>query len=219
MNVFDIIGPVMIGPSSSHTAGACRIGRVARHILDDVPAAARISLCGSFAETGRGHGTDRALAAGILDMNSDDDRLPHSLELAEKAGVAIRFDTMDLPGAHPNTAVVRLTGRRGGTCSVRAASVGGGNIRVDEVNGLPVSFTGQYNTLIILHTDEAGAIANVSGYIAGQGVNIATFACTREVKGGDSIMTVEIDGVLTDGQLAHMRTLPAIHNVIQVKRI
>lgn len=219
MNIFDIIGPVMVGPSSSHTAGACRIGRVARSILNDQPVRAHISLCGSFAETGRGHGTDRALVAGLLGMDSDDARLPDALELAAAAGLEVTFDTRDLPGTHPNTAVVELEGKGGTRCAVRASSVGGGNIRVDEVNGVKVSFTGAYNTLIILHTDEAGAIANVSGYIAGQGVNIATFACDRETKGGSSIMTVEIDGVLTEEQLDHLRALPAIHTVVQVKRI
>jgi len=219
MNVFDIIGPVMVGPSSSHTAGACRIGLVARHILDDEPIRAQIDLCGSFAETYRGHGTDRAIAAGILGMDSDDERLPRSLELAREAGLELTFATLDLPGVHPNTALLRLTGRGGGTCSVQASSVGGGNIRVDKVNGIPVSFTGQYNTLIILHTDEAGAIAHVSSAIAQRGVNIATFACQREAKGGASIMTVETDGVVPPEGLEELRRLPAIRNVVQVKRI
>jgi len=219
MNVFDIIGPVMIGPSSSHTAGACRIGLVARSILNDTPAEALVRLCGSFAETGRGHGTDRAIVAGLLGMESDDEDLPRSLELARARGLAVRFEAADLPGVHPNTAVLELTGKGGGRCVVRASSVGGGNIRVDEVNGVKVSFTGEYHTLIILHTDEAGAIANVSGYIAQQGVNIAAFACDREAKGGAALMTVEMDRALDEGQLAHLRTLPAIRTAVQVKRI
>ena len=219
MNLFDVIGPVMIGPSSSHTAGACRIGLVARHILDDAPVRARITLCGSFAQTYRGHGTDRALIAGLLGMQSDDERLPESMDIAKAQGLDFSFATADIPGVHPNTAILELESADGRHCRVRGASIGGGNIRVDEVNGALVSFTGQYNTLIVMHTDEAGAIAGVSGYIAAQGVNIATFACSREEKGGASLMTIEMDGCLTEGQLAALRGLPAVRNAVQVVRI
>lgn len=219
MNIFDIIGPVMIGPSSSHTAGACRIGLVARSILDDTPVHAQITLCGSFAQTYRGHGTDRALIAGLLGMASDDARLPRSMELAARQGLSFGFSTADLPGVHPNTAVLALRGAAGAECTVQACSVGGGNILITEINGTKVAFTGQYDTLIILHTDEAGAIAVVSGFIAGHGVNIATFACDREERGGRSIMTIEVDAPLTDSQIAALRTLPSIRNVVQVRRI
>ncbi|MGN0975413.1 MAG: L-serine ammonia-lyase, iron-sulfur-dependent subunit beta [Gemmiger sp.] len=219
MNVFDVIGPVMIGPSSSHTAGACRIGQVARSILDDMPVQADITLCGSFAQTYRGHGTDRALIAGLLGLASDDARLPQSMALAAQQGLEFHFSAADLPGVHPNTAVLALRGKTGAACTVQACSVGGGNIRVTRINGTDVSFTGQYDTLIVLHTDEAGAIAAVSGFIAGRGVNIATFACDREERGGRSIMTIEVDAPLSEREILSLRTLPSIHNVVQIRRI
>ena len=131
MDIFDIIGPVMIGPSSSHTAGAARIGRAARGLMDDEIAKAVITLSGSFARTYRGHGTDRALIAGLMDMAVDDIRLRDSLELAKTAGLSYEFRLEDIPDAHPNTAVLELTGVHGGRLSMRACSVGGGAIRVE----------------------------------------------------------------------------------------
>ena len=128
MQVFDLIGPVMIGPSSSHTAGACRLGRIARKILADRPVKARIGLCGSFAQTYRGHGTDKAIIAGILDMHTYDARLRHALEIASEEGLAYEFYLTSLPGAHPNTAILELTGAQGGTCRMVGASIGGAQV-------------------------------------------------------------------------------------------
>ena len=156
MNVFDIIGPVMIGPSSSHTAGAVRLGRVAWKILGERAVQAEILLSGSFAQTYRGHGTDKALIAGIMGMHSDDERIRRSLTLAGEEGLAYAFTTEDIPGAHPNTARIHLKGENGAECEVQGASIGGGNILVTEINGMEVSFTGQYNTLMVLHYDKPG---------------------------------------------------------------
>ena len=137
MNVFDIIGPVMIGPSSSHTAGAARIGQIARQLLQDEPVAAQIVLYGSFAKTYKGHGTDKALIAGILGMTPDDARLRFSPQIARETGLEVTLSTGELPEGHPNTAVLTLTGRRGGTITVRGSSIGGGNIVIDAINGMP----------------------------------------------------------------------------------
>ena len=147
MNVFDIVGPVMIGPSSSHTAGAARIGLIARALLGAPAVTADIRLHGSFAKTYRGHGTDKALVAGILGMKPDDARLRDSLTLAQKAGLAITIMPAALENAHPNTALITLTDAQGHTVSVQGASVGGGNILVTRVNGMAVEITGQYTTL------------------------------------------------------------------------
>ena len=147
MNVFDIIGPVMIGPSSSHTAGAVRLGRVAWKILGDTVVKADIVLSGSFAQTYRGHGTDKALIAGVMGMDSDDERIRHSLQLAKECGMEFTFHETEIPGAHPNTARITVTGAKGGTTVIQGASIGGGNILITEINGMTVSFTGQYNTL------------------------------------------------------------------------
>lgn len=166
MNIFDIIGPVMIGPSSSHTAGAARIGYVARKILAQEPVEAEIGLAGSFAQTYKGHGTDRALIAGILGMRPDDERLPHSLELAEEQGLRFSFRTVQLPKCHPNTAVIKLTGKEGAVAQVEGASVGGGNILITRLNGMESAFTGQCDTLIIPHRDTPGVIATVTQALA-----------------------------------------------------
>ena len=141
MNLFDVMGPVMVGPSSSHTAGAVRIGRIARRLLaEGTPEAAEIALSGSFAATGRGHGTDRALVAGLLGMKPDDERIPDSFAIAREAGMAFSFEETTLPGEHPNTARLHLTGKSGKGISVTASSLGGGRIEVVEIIGLRVSF-------------------------------------------------------------------------------
>ena len=195
LNVLDIIGPVMIGPSSSHTAGAARIGRIARALLGDEVAEAEIHLCGSFARTYRGHGTDKALVGGIMGMLPDDPRIRRSLELAGEAGIGITIGEEDLAGAHPNTAIIRLTGKKGGTITVRGASVGGGNILVTQVNGMDVEVTGQYTTLIVLHRDAPGTIAGVTEALSARGVNICNFRLSRSRKGGTAVMTIEMDGI------------------------
>ena len=157
MRLFDVLGPVMIGPSSSHTAGAARIGYTAQKLLGDIPAEADIGLYGSFATTGRGHGTDRALVAGLLGLRPDDPRLPDSFALAEEAGMKFTIHPVELRAAHPNTAVLTLKSRTGRTLTLKAASVGGGRIRVTEIDGVPADFGGDSNTLIIHNEDTPDA--------------------------------------------------------------
>lgn len=157
MNLFDILGPVMVGPSSSHTAGAVRIGYVARHLLKDEPCEVKIGLYGSFAKTGKGHGTDRALIAGILDMHPDDMRIPESFELAEKAGMKFEFYTFDMRNAHPNTALIDITGKNGRKLSVQASSLGGGRIMVNRLDGIDVNFSAEKPTLISTQYRPAGS--------------------------------------------------------------
>lgn len=218
MHVFDIIGPVMIGPSSSHTAGAARIGRVARELLGEVPRGARIGLYGSFAATASGHGTDRALAAGLLGMAVDDPALRGSLKAAREQGIAIEFYQAQLREAHPNTAVVEAWGD-GGRVTVRAASVGGGAIRVEELDGLPVSFSGEANTLILRHQDKPGAIAQVSRLLADEGINIATMQVFRESAGGLAVMVLEIDGWPRPGVVQALRALPEVRRLSLLRKI
>ena len=147
MNILDIIGPVMVGPSSSHTAGAVRIGLVAGKLLAEPIKEAQIHLHGSFWATGSGHGTDRAIVAGLLGLAVDDARIPHSFELADEAGMKFSFDHVELVDAHPNTVKLNLTGVNGSVLEVVAASIGGGRIRVCEIDGLPANFEGDYPTL------------------------------------------------------------------------
>ena len=194
LKVFDIVGPVMIGPSSSHTAGAARIGRIAYALLGEKAVRADIRLHGSFAKTYKGHGTDKALVAGIMGMKPDDPRIRKSLELAKEQGLEVSIRPEFFENAHPNTALIILIGENGGQVRVQGASVGGGNILITEVNGMPVEITGQYATLIVLHRDAPGTIAQVTELIASLGVNICNFRLSREQKGGTAVMTIEVDG-------------------------
>ncbi len=215
MNCFDIIGPVMIGPSSSHTAGACRIGKVAHSLLPQMPVRAEIVFHGSFAKTYRGHGTDKAIVAGILGMDTDDERIRDSFEHAENAGVEIIIHTGYFEDAHPNTARVSLTDKDGNRCEVMGASVGGGEIIVTRINGMEVAISGQHATLIVLHKDAPGTIAAVTNLIGSYALNICNFRLSRESKGGTAVMTIELDGAV-DGKITEqIGSLPNIlHGIL-----
>lgn len=195
MNVFDILGPVMIGPSSSHTAGAARIGLMARTLLGQAPVRAEILLHGSFAKTYKGHGTDRALVAGILGMKPDDERLRDALSIAREEGVAITFTPTEFADSHPNTAEIHLTAADGSTASLRGASVGGGRIEVVQIDGMSVSLTGEYFTLIVIHKDAPGAIAEVTRILTHYSGNICHFDLSRKARGGEAIMTLSMDAL------------------------
>lgn len=213
MDLFEIIGPVMIGPSSSHTAGAARLGRVARRLLGEAPVRAEIGFHGSFAKTWRGHGTDRAVIGGLLDMDVDDVRLRDSLTLAGAEGLAFTFSTVTLRDAHPNTMVIHASGQSGREIHLTGASIGGGGIRVKAIDGLEVSFSGEADTLIIRHRDAPGAIAQVTSLLALAGVNIATMRVFRMEEGGKAIMALELDA-LPDGEtvaaLSHLRGVQGV---------
>lgn len=194
LEIFDIIGPVMIGPSSSHTAGAVRIGKYARSILGSKPIEAEIRFCGSFAKTYRGHGTDKAIIAGILGMETDDDRIKNSFATAEEEGLTYTFVTCQIDNVHPNTAEILLKGDVGNKVLVRGSSIGGGNIIITKINETTVSINGKSTTLIIPHRDVPGMIAFVTNVLADKGVNIHGFSLSRDRKGGTAVMTIEIDG-------------------------
>ena len=200
----------MVGPSSSHTAGACRIGLVARKILGERPAKAEILLHGSFAATGKGHGTDRALVAGLLGMEPDDLRIPSSFDVAADSGLEFSFGTVKLDDAHPNSVLLRLEGESGKTLEMIGASVGGGKIEIRELNGLKLRFTAEYPTLIIQNHDNPGSIAWVSRLLADAGVNIATFQVTRNSRGREAIMVIECDSPVTEELIAAIRENPDI---------
>ena len=193
LDIFDILGPVMVGPSSSHTAGAVRIGRMARTLLGGEPVRAKIGLYGSFAETGQGHGTDKALVAGLLGLNPDDMKIPNSFDLAKQRGMKFTFETARLREAHPNTAVLEVELANGKVLTLQAASTGGGRIRVDKLNGVEVSFTGAFNTLVIRHKDIAGELADVTRELSNGRVNIANMSLCRDRRGGDALTVIETD--------------------------
>lgn len=193
LDIFDILGPVMVGPSSSHTAGAVRIGHMARTLLGAEVARADIGLHGSFADTGRGHGTDRALVAGLLGMKPDDLGIPQSFEIAANQGLEFHFHTARLRDAHPNTAVLTVESADGRKLELQAASTGGGRIRVDRLDGVEVSFTGIFNTLVVRHQDVAGELSRILNELSVSGVNIANMSLNRDRRGGAALTVVETD--------------------------
>ena len=188
MRLFDVLGPVMTGPSSSHTAGAVRIGLTARKLLGEPPAEAEILLHGSFAATGRGHGTDRALVAGLLGMQPDDEAIPRSFALARAAGLRFSIGSVVLRGAHPNTALLRLAGPSGRKLEVMGASIGGGRINICQIDGITTNFGADHDTLIVHNLDTPGHVAAVTGCLSAREINIATMQLYRSTAGGYAVM-------------------------------
>ena len=213
INIFDMMGPVMVGPSSSHTAGAARIGNMGRTLLGEEVARADIGLHGSFAETGFGHGTDRALLAGLLGMKPDDLRIPNAYEEANRAGMAYSFRTVELRDAHPNTALLELTGRSGKKLTLQASSVGGGAIVVNKIDGISVSFTGDFNTLIVRNQDESGSVAAITSILSQVHINVANMSVNRHRRGGDALMVIETDQHIKPRQVEFLAELPGILSV------
>lgn len=213
MRLFDVLGPVMTGPSSSHTAGAVRIGLTARKLLGEPPAEAEILLHGSFAATGRGHGTDRALVAGLLDMQPDDEAIPHSFALARQAGLRFSIGSINLRGAHPNTALLRLVGASGRKLEVMGASIGGGRINICQIDGITTNFGADHDTLIVHNLDTPGHVAAVTGCLSAREINIATMQLYRSTAGGYAVMVLECDQPLPESLVTEIRALPGIVKV------
>lgn len=213
INIFDMMGPVMVGPSSSHTAGAARIGNMGRTLLGEEVAYADIGLYGSFAETGFGHGTDRALLAGLLGMKPDDLRIPNAYEEANRAGMAYSFRTVELRDAHPNTALLELTGKSGKKLTLQAASIGGGAIVVNKIDGIDVNFTGDFNTLIVRNQDESGSVAAITSILSQVHINVANMSVNRHRRGGDALMVIETDQHIKPRQVEFLSELPGILSV------
>ncbi len=219
LQVFDIIGPIMIGPSSSHTAGAVRIGKYARSVLGTRPVKAVIRFSGSFAKTYKGHGTDKAIVAGILGMDTDDARIRNSMEVAKEEGLEFTFVEADIDGAHPNTAEITLTDANGKSALIQGASIGGGNIMINKINDTEVSISGKSDTLVIPHDDIPGMIAVVTNILADKGVNVHGFSLGRDHKGGTAVMTIEIDGNIDDSVNEAILECPHIHASTILKAI
>ncbi len=193
VSLLDIIGPVMVGPSSSHTAGACRLGLLARCLVGGTPERARVELHGSFARTGEGHGTDKAIVGGLMGFRPDDERLRTALDIMDREGLAYAFEKTSLgDDAHPNT--VRITVERGTRHAVMTgASLGAGRVLVTEIDGYPVEVTGNLHTIVLVADDVKGSVARIAGLLADAGLNIATLRLTRKARGGDAFMVIEVD--------------------------
>lgn len=210
MNLFDILGPIMVGPSSSHTAGAVRIGYIAGKLLGEPVAEAQIGLHGSFASTGKGHGTDRALIAGLLGMQPDDERIPNSFTIAREAGMNFQIDSVYLKDAHPNSAKLVLTGVQGAHIELIAASLGGGRIRICNMDGLDVNFSGVSPTLIVHNEDKPGYVTKVSSLLAEEKINIGTMQLYRDSRGGTAVMVLECDQEISGDFVKKLREEPGI---------
>lgn len=208
--VFDIIGPIMIGPSSSHTAGAARLGKLARAILGEAPSQVLVKLHGSFAQTYRGHGTDKAIVAGLLDFSPDDERIPAAFNYAAAAGMKVEFAKSNLADAHPNTACLELVGKSGRKATVTGASIGGGNIVVNQINGYQVELTGEYATLITIHEDRPGVVAQVTQVLAQEKVNVAFMRVSRRERGAEALMIIESDEPISGNAYEAAAKLPSV---------
>lgn len=219
VSLFDILGPTMVGPSSSHTAGACRLGLMARAILGGTPERARIQLHGSFAATGEGHGTQRAIVGGLAGIAPDDLRLRDAYEEAKRAGIEWSFEEVDLGDeAHPNSTIFHVEAGAE-KVSLRGASLGGGRVEVTEVDGFAVSLGGNYHTLVLQAHDEPGTIAAVATILAGHRVNLATMRVDRTGRHKDALMTIEADEPVPDAALNAIRGFPWLRWARRVEKI
>ena len=214
-SVFDIIGPVMIGPSSSHTAGAARIGRVARSLFGRQPEWASISFYGSFAKTYKGHGTDVAIVGGLLDFDTFDERIKTSLTISDSLGMKVEFIEEDAVTDHPNTAKVQI-GDEQGELELVGISIGGGKIEITELNGFELKLSGNHPALLVVHNDRYGAIAGVANVLAKFAINIGHMEVSRKEKGKQALMTIEVDQNIDDAVINELSALPHITQVTKI---
>ncbi|MCA0969183.1 L-serine ammonia-lyase, iron-sulfur-dependent subunit beta [Halobacillus litoralis] len=214
-SVFDIIGPVMIGPSSSHTAGAARIGRAARHLFGREPKYAHVHLYGSFAKTYKGHGTDVAIIGGLLDYETDDTRISQALETARKGEMKIRFHEEDAVTDHPNTARLRI-GDDDGELELVGISIGGGKAEITELNGFELNLSGEHPAILLIHNDRFGAIASSTTILAKHEINIGRMEVSRKALGEQALMVIEVDQNIDDAVLSE---LERADHIIQVAKI
>ncbi len=220
VSLLDIIGPVMVGPSSSHTAGACRLGLIARNLVGGTPQRARIELHGSFARTGEGHGTDKAIAGGLMGFKPDDERIRQALEIADREGLAYAFEKTKLgeDDIHPNS--VRITVERGDRKAVMfGSSLGAGRILVSEIDGFPVEVHGNYHTIVLVAEDVKGSVARIATILADDGVNIATLRLTRKERGGDAFMVIELDEAPEEKVRDDIRSLPWVRWAYRLDKV
>ncbi len=219
ISVFDVLGPNMIGPSSSHTAGAEIIAFLAQKMLAPPLRRVEFTLYGSFAKTYHGHGTDRALLGGILGFSADDSRIRDSFRIAEEQGIAYRFRTNETETeVHPNTVDIRMENAAGQVMTIRGESLGGGKVRIVRINGVEVDFTGEYNALIVVQQDKPGVVAHITKTLSDRGVNIAFMRLFREEKGSKAYTIVESDERLPEDVDQLLRQNPNIHDVMIVQQ-
>ena len=218
ISVFDVLGPNMIGPSSSHTAGAAVIAFLAHKMITPPLKRVDFTLYGSFAKTYRGHGTDRALLGGMMGFETDDVRIRDSLQIAQEQGLAYSFTPCTSEtDIHPNTVDIRMENASGQVVTVRGESLGGGKVRIVRINGVSVDFTGAYSTAIVVQQDKPGVVAHITKVLSDRGVNIAFMRLFREEKGHTAYTIVESDGQFPEGIAEPLRDNPNVHDVMIVE--
>lgn len=212
--VFDIMGPIMVGPSSSHTAGAARLGKMARYLCSGEISEVRFLLHGSFAQTYKGHGTDKALLAGILDIDSDDYRLRESFEIAKEHGIKFSFEPTDLGDVHPNTVRFLITTKDGREVSVTGSSIGGGSVIITDIDGIHVNFTGESPILVTKHQDMPGVVSQITALLYQHAVNIGNMRVNRIEGSPLATMYIELDGTLDHVVMKEIEAIPGMQNAI-----
>ena len=215
IGLFDILGPITIGPSSSHTAGAVRIGLVCRMLLEEEIRHAKVTLYGSFAETYHGHGTDKAVIGGLLGFHTDNEKIRESLRLAEFRGLSYEFQTAEDPKLHPNTVVIEARAKEK-TVRIQGASVGGGAIRITEINGMAVQISFVEDTLILFHRDAPGVLASIAHILSSNGYNIGNLRLSRTRREGDVITVVETDVPVDDTTVGQLRSVESVSEAVVI---
>ncbi|WP_271400129.1 L-serine ammonia-lyase, iron-sulfur-dependent subunit beta [Salinicoccus roseus] len=215
-SVFDIIGPVMVGPSSSHTAGAARIGLLARSLFGGQPDHVDIYLYGSFKDTYKGHGTDVALIGGLLGFDTDDDRIITAEALAKEASMQYHFIEMEEERSHPNTALLHLV-KGSEQLTIEGISIGGGKIEVVSINDYPIALSGNYPALLVFHKDTFGTIARVTTILGNNEINVSQMNVARKEKGDIALMTIELDEAIDEVVIEEVRAADGVDRVIEMK--
>lgn len=218
-SLFDILGPIMIGPSSSHTAGACRIGYMTRNMIKRPIVKVQFDLYGSFAKTYKGHGTDVALLGGILGFSQDDERIVQAYEIAKEQGISNEFVLKDDEDEHPNTVVIKAETDVGKHWEVKGVSIGAGKVVIKSINGIDVNYTGEYNTILTHHTDNPGMLALITALLAEQKINIANMRLYREARGKKAICIIENDEAIPDETVKQLQLIHGMHYVNVIERI
>lgn len=218
-SIFDIIGPTMVGPSSSHTAGAAKVAYICRKIFGRPIAKVTFYLHGSFATTYRGHGTDKALVGGICGMRPDDARIADAFAVAEEMGIQVAFHTMDLGEVHPNTVKIIFEDNQNNTQEMIGSSIGGGKAKIIAIDNIEVSITGRYATLITQHIDLPGFVANISKILANYRINIAFMKLFRETKGEHAVIVIETDDNIPKEALVQIEALRNLNKLTFFKAI
>ncbi len=214
-SIFQVAGPVMIGPSSSHTAGAAKIGRIARQIVNADFDKVTFGLHGSFDKTGKGHGTDKALLAGVIGIREDDERISKSFDIAEQMGIGFQFYSVELEGAHENSVIITFYKEEKPTTRIQGSSIGGGNVRIEKIDGYDIGISGNLPTIFVKQDDQRGVISHVATVLAENGINIATMKVSRVQKSEDAICVIEIDDSINEETLYNLKQ----HKNIQLVRL